>query len=48
MKRNVAKDNVFTRPDLTPLQSVEKANLHDVLYYLNLQALEAKENERES
>jgi hypothetical protein len=48
MKRNIAREGVFTKPDLTPMKSIERANLHDILYYLNLQAIEAKENEQQS
>lgn len=43
MKREVAKDGVFTEPNRSPLESVNKANLHDILFYLNLKALEVNE-----
>lgn len=46
MKRNVAKDGIFTTGNLSPLKSVELTNLHDVLFYLNINAIEAKENEQ--
>ena len=32
---------------MTPLKSIESENLHTVLFYLNLQALENKEHEQQ-
>jgi hypothetical protein len=46
MKRDVALKGLFNQPNLTPLESVNKTNLHDVLFLLNLQSLEAKENQQ--
>ena len=48
MKREIAKAGVFNKQGLTPLESVNKENLHNILFYLNLQALENKENEQKS
>ena len=31
---------------MTPIESVNKENLHTVLYFINLQAIETKENEQ--
>lgn len=44
-KRDIAKTGIFNKPNLTPLQSVEKENLHNILYYVNLQILENEENQ---
>ena len=48
MKRNVAKENIFTKQGMTAIESVEQTNIHDILFYLNIQAIEAKENEQKS
>lgn len=45
MKREIAKDGIFTKPNMTPLESVNKEPMHNVLFYLNVKALENKENE---
>jgi len=45
MKRNIAKEGLFNQKGLTPMQSVERTNLHDILFYLNVQAIEVKEND---
>lgn len=43
MKETLAEKGIFNKQGLTPMQSVEKANLHDVLFNLNLQSLKADE-----
>ena len=48
MKREIAKTGVFNKQGMTPIESVNKENLHTILFYLNLQALENKENEQKS
>ena len=44
--RNLAEKGYLNKPNMTPLESIRKENLHTVLYYINLQAIEAKENEQ--
>ena len=46
MKTNLAKEGIFTKVGFSALESVEKENLHNVLFYLNIKALEKIENEQ--
>ena len=45
MKETLAEKGIFNQPDLTPMQSVERTPLYDVLFNLNLQVLKQKDNE---
>ena len=43
---NLAEKGYFNKQGLTPIESVDKTNVHDVLFLLNLQSAISKENEQ--
>lgn len=47
-KKEVAKEGVFNTAGLSPMESVEQREVNEVLYYLNIKALENKVYEEES
>jgi hypothetical protein len=47
IKYNVAESNIFTTPYLTPYESVNRANLHDVMRYVNTRNIEQDERNKE-
>ena len=46
IKYNIAESGIFNQPNLTPYESVNRANLHDVMRYQNVRNIEQDERNR--
>lgn len=47
MKYDIAESGVFNKRGLTPYESVNRENLHDVLRYANVRAVQLDEHNRD-
>ena len=47
MKYDIAESGVFNKQGLTPYESVNRENLHNVLRYSNVRAIQLDERNRE-
>lgn len=46
MKYDIAESGIFNKQGLTPYESVNKENIHNVLRYANVRAIQADERSK--
>ena len=48
MKYDIAESHVFDKHNMTPYEAVNRENLHNVLRYANVRAIQLDERNREA